>query len=232
MSSLIKLNNVNKHYYIGDNTILALRDIELSIVCGEMVAIIGTSGSGKSTLMNVLGFLDRASSGAYYFADQDVSHLSANALADIRNQKIGFVFQSFFLLERANALQNVMLPLLYRGRSRFEAKDRAMSTLEKIGMATFAFHKPNQLSGGQQQRVAIARALVGDPEVILADEPTGALDSQTGAGVLDLLTDLNRKEGRTVVIITHDDTISKRCRRIVTMKDGRIIDEGHRIPLG
>lgn len=224
MSYLIKLDNITKTYQIGENKISALDGVKLTINRGEMTAIMGASGSGKSTLMNIMGFLDRCTSGKYFFIDQDVSNLSSLDLAEIRNRKIGFVFQSFFLLPRVDALQNVMLPLYYRGTPREQAEEIAFSMLAKVGMDQFAQHKPNQLSGGEQQRVAIARALANDPEVLLADEPTGALDSQTGSEVLDLFVDLNRKEGRTIVIITHDKEVSRRCRRIVTIKDGRMME--------
>jgi putative ABC transport system ATP-binding protein len=177
--------------------------------------------------MNIIGFLDRLSSGRYFFNNVDVSSLTEDELADIRNQKIGFVFQSFFLLPRLTALQNVVLPLFYRGMAQTEANQHAMAILEKVGVAHLANNRPNQLSGGQQQRVAIARALVGDPEVILADEPTGALDSDTGNEVMQLFTDLNRKEGRTIVIITHDKEISRRCERVVTIKDGVLLAQSY-----
>ncbi|SRR5579883_707320 len=224
LSSLIKLENITKVYRMGENELPVLKNVHFQLDRGEMTAIVGMSGSGKSTLMNILGFLDRCTEGRYIFSGRDVSYLSELELAAIRNQKIGFVFQSFFLLPRSTALQNVMLPLFYRGTPRAEAERMARQMLEKVGMAHLAEHKPNQLSGGQQQRVAIARALVGDPEVILADEPTGALDSQTGDEVMELFTTLNRKEGRTIVIITHDKSISARCQRVVMMKDGRIVD--------
>lgn len=223
MSSLIRLENISKTYYLGNNEFTALKSVDLQIEQGEMLAIIGASGSGKSTLMNIIGFLDHASTGRYFFRNEDVSCLSENELACIRNQKIGFVFQSFFLLARSNALQNVMLPLFYRGTPRDKAKALAMTILEKVGVAHVAHHRPNQLSGGQQQRVAIARALVGNPDVILADEPTGALDSQTGEEVMALFTQMNQTEGRTIVIITHDKGISEQCQRTVAIKDGRII---------
>lgn len=224
LSSLISLENVTKTYQLGENNISALNGINLYISRGEMTAIVGMSGSGKSTLMNIIGFLDRCTSGRYLFADEDVSHLSEQELAAIRNKKIGFVFQSFFLLPRSNALQNVMLPLFYRGTPREEAEELALKMLDKVGVAHLAENRPNQLSGGQQQRVAIARALVGDPEIILADEPTGALDSQTGNEVMQLFSDLNRNEGRTIVIITHDKEVSRRCHRTVTIKDGYIVE--------
>jgi putative ABC transport system ATP-binding protein len=224
LSSLIKLENISKLYQSGENTLTALSDIHLEIARGEMTAIVGVSGSGKSTLMNIIGCLDRASSGRYFFAGEDVSHLPEETLADIRNQKIGFVFQSFLLLPRQSALQNVMLPLFYRGTPEAEAKEMAMNILAKVGVDHLSHHKPNQLSGGQQQRVAIARALVGNPEVILADEPTGALDSQTGEEVMGLFQELSRKEARTVVIITHDKEISQKCGRVVMIKDGKIAE--------
>lgn len=223
MSSLIKLENITKRYKLGDNEFHALKGIDFQLERGEMTAIVGVSGSGKSTMMNIIGFLDHCTSGQYFFANHDVSHLSEHELAEIRNTKIGFVFQSFFLLSRSNALQNVMLPLFYRGTPRALAKEMAMQMLEKVGVAHLAHHRPNQLSGGQQQRVAIARALVGNPEVILADEPTGALDSQTGNEVMELFADLHRKEGRTIIIITHDKEVSRRCERVVTIRDGVIV---------
>ena len=222
MSSLIKLENVTKTYYLQETAVAALQGIYLQIKKGEMTAIMGASGSGKSTLMNIIGFLDHCTEGQYWFAGEDVSSLSVDQLADIRNQKIGFVFQSFFLLAKLTAVENVILPLFYRNTSRALAKEMAMHVLEKVGMAKFARHHPNQLSGGQQQRVAIARAIVGNPDIILADEPTGALDSQTGSEVMELFADLNEKENRTIVIITHDKEISHRCKRVVTIKDGQL----------
>ena len=219
---LIELKNVTKDYQLGANTFSALRGVDFSLQRGEMAAIVGASGSGKSTLMNLIGFLDHCTTGQYIFNGEDVSRLAEEALAGIRNQKIGFVFQSFFLLPRMNALQNVMLPLFYRGVQRPEAKQMALRELEKVGVAHLAEHRPNQLSGGQQQRVAIARALVGNPELILADEPTGALDSQTSNEVMELFENLNRQEGRTILIITHDKEVSTRCQRVVTIKDGKI----------
>lgn len=225
MSSLIQLKNITKTYHLGENIFQALKGIDFQLSRGEMTAIVGMSGSGKSTLMNIMGFLDHSTSGHYFFDGQDVSNLTEQELAVIRNTKIGFVFQSFFLLARSTALQNVMLPLFYRRTARSKAKELALAMLDKVGVAHLAGHLPNQLSGGQQQRVAIARALVGDPEVILADEPTGALDSQTGSEVMALFNELNEKEKRTIVIITHDKEVSRRCKRVVTIKDGKIAEE-------
>ncbi len=223
--SLIKLINVTKTYHLGDHDFTALSGVDLTFERGDMMAIVGVSGSGKSTLMNIIGFLDRCSTGRYLFDGVDVSALAENQLASIRNKKIGFVFQSFFLLPKCNALQNVQLPLFYRGTPAKEAKEMAMQMLEKVGVAHLATHRPNQLSGGQQQRVAIARALVGNPELILADEPTGALDSQTGRDVMALFHRLNQEEGRSIIIITHDNAISRQCHRVATIQDGRILNE-------
>lgn len=221
MSSLISLNHVVKSYVLPEHTVTALRGVTVSISRGEMTAIIGTSGSGKSTLMNIIGLLDRPTSGSYHFESVDVASLPDEALAAFRNRKIGFVFQSFFLLPRLTALENVMLPLYYARVPREEAKERSEALLDKMGVLALASHRPNQLSGGQQQRVAIARALVNHPEIILADEPTGALDSKTSSEVMALFKQLN-DEGRTIVIITHDPAISQQCKRVLTIKDGII----------
>lgn len=207
---------------MGEYEYQALKGIDFQIDQGEMIAIVGISGSGKSTLMNMIGFLDRPTQGTYWFNHQDVSHVKQEELARLRNQAMGFVFQSFFLLPRMDAVQNVMLPLFYRGIDTQTAKKKSLAMLSKVGMEKWAHHKPHQLSGGQQQRVAIARALVGDPDIILADEPTGALDSQTGQEVMDLLLYLNQKEQRTIVIVTHDYHMSRFCKRTVTMQDGCI----------
>lgn len=223
MSSLIKLDQVSKTYQLGNTSFQALKEVNLTIDRGEMVAIVGASGSGKSTLMNIVGLLDKPTTGQYQFVNRDIAGLSDDELAFIRNEKIGFVFQSFYLLSRSTALQNVLLPLFYRGTPHEEAKEKALNLLNKMGVAQFAHHRPNQLSGGQQQRVAIARALVGDPDIILADEPTGALDSQTGQEVMQLLQSLHEKEGRTIVIITHDKNISTQCRRTVVIQDGKLV---------
>lgn len=223
LSLLIDLQQITKTYHSGSHIYPVLKGVDFSLQCGEMVAIIGSSGSGKSTLMNVIGFLDRCTEGKYYFSGKDVSQLSDQALSGIRNQKIGFVFQSFFLLPRLNAINNVMLPLFYREEHEDVARQKALSILEKVGMASFAYHRPNQLSGGQQQRVAVARALVTNPEVILADEPTGSLDSKTGQEVMDIFLQLNREEKRTIVLVTHDKEISRLCRRTIAIHDGKIV---------
>lgn len=224
MSSLVKLSNITKKYQIGGNEFHALKGVDFQLDRGEMVAIVGSSGSGKSTMMNIIGFLDHCTTGKYFFGHEDVSSLHEDELARIRNQKIGFVFQSFFLLPRLNALQNVMLPLFYRGEEKTLAKQKSLELLAKVGMEKFAAHKPNQLSGGQQQRVAIARALVGDPEVILADEPTGSLDSKTGQEVMDLFHQLHQHEKRTLVMVTHDHEVSRQCQRVVMLKDGLVVE--------
>lgn len=223
MSPLISLEKVTKTYVTGGSESRILKGVDFQLQSGEMVAIIGSSGSGKSTLMNIMGFLDRCTTGRYIFSGNDVSSLTDDELAAIRNRKVGFVFQSFFLLPRLSALQNVMLPLFYRDEEESYAKTQALKMLEKVGMSAYAAHKPNQLSGGQQQRVAIARALVGNPDVIFADEPTGSLDSKTSQDVMQLFIDLNQQEQRTIVIITHDKEVSRVCPRIVTMKDGCVV---------
>lgn len=220
LSLLVSLQNVTKVYHTDHSEYHALKSINFELKHAEMLAIVGASGSGKSTLMNIIGFLDSCTAGKYFFSGQDVSNMADDTLASIRNEKIGFVFQSFFLLPRMTALQNVMLPLFYREEVYDVAKQKSLNMLEKVGMHTLAHHKPNQLSGGQQQRVAIARALVNNPEIILADEPTGALDSKTGDEVMEILLHLNKHEKRTIVIVTHDNNVSARCQRMVTIRDG------------
>jgi putative ABC transport system ATP-binding protein len=217
------LVNVTKTWNTHAREFHALKSIHFELKKGEMIAITGASGSGKSTLMNILGFLDRCTTGQYFFSDVDVSSLSHDELSHIRNQKTGFIFQSFFLLSRMTVLQNVMLPLFYRNVDKSESHEKALNLLSKVGMETFSNHKPHQLSGGQQQRVAIARALVGNPDIILADEPTGSLDSRTGNEVMQLLLELNQKENRTIVIVTHDEKISRLCQRVVRIQDGTIL---------
>jgi len=224
LSSIIELKQVTKNYLLGNRSIEVLKGIDFQLSSGEFVAIMGASGSGKTTLMNIIGLLDRPSSGRFFLDDKPIKEFSDDHRAYLRNQKMGFVFQSFFLLPRLNALQNVELPLIYRGLPTEEIKQKAEQVLIKVGMGEHLMHKPNELSGGQQQRVAVARALVSEPEVILADEPTGSLDSKTGQEVMDLFIKLNKEEGRTIIIVTHDEAVAKQCKRIVHIKDGLIID--------
>lgn len=221
MSSLIEFQGVTKTYYQKKHRVHALRGIHLSVNEGELLAIRGASGSGKSTLMNIMGFLDQATSGSYLFQGELIADFSEAQLAELRNQKVGFVFQSFFLLPRLSALENVMLPLFYANVPLEDANYRAHYFLSKMGVGHLSHHRPQELSGGQQQRVAIARALVNQPDIILADEPTGALDSKTGEEVMALFHTLN-KEGRTVVLITHDPSIASQCERVITIQDGLI----------
>lgn len=222
MALIVKLSSVNKIYQQDEDLkFQALKNINLRISKGEFIAIIGPSGSGKSTLMHIMGLLDRPSSGTYELDGQDTSRLSEIHLAKIRNQKIGFVFQSFNLLPRTSALDNVALPLIYSGVSKTERLERAKKTLQDVGLENKLFSKPNQLSGGQQQRVAIARSLINNPEIILADEPTGNLDSKTSQEIMDLFRKLN-SEGKTIVLITHEHDIAKHAKRIINIKDGEI----------
>ena len=217
---LVKFTHINKVFTITEElTFQALKDVNLSIKKGEFVAITGPSGSGKSTLMNILGLLDRPSTGSYDLDGHDVSKLNENSLATIRNKKIGFVFQSFNLLNRTSAQDNVALPLIYSGISKSERDRRAKEALQQVGLENKLNSRPNQLSGGQQQRVAIARALVTNPEIILADEPTGNLDSKTGVEIMNLFKSLH-KSGRTIILITHDLAIAKNALRIIHVKDG------------
>jgi len=218
MQNLIELKNICKTY---ENNTDALKNVNLSIKKGELLAIIGSSGSGKSTLMNILGCLDTPTSGKYLLDGKDVSALSENKLSEIRNKKIGFVFQGFNLINGLNALENVELPLLYRGFSKEKRKALALDILNKMGLSKRLYHKPCEMSGGQQQRVAIARAVAGDPPIILADEPTGNLDSSTGDDVMNLLLKLHR-DGKTVIIITHDLKIANQAERVVKILDGQI----------
>ncbi len=221
---MIRVEQATRIYGKGEARVAALDSVSFSIAPGEFVAIIGASGSGKSTLMNLLGALDRPTSGFITISDQDLSKQSQRQLASLRNKKIGFVFQQFQLLPRKSALKNVMLPLGFR-RPRFSnEKERAMAALEEVGLGDRVHHKPTELSGGQQQRVAIARALVGEPEILLADEPTGALDSKTSKDVMALLHELNQK-GLTIILITHDPEVADAAHRIITMRDGKIISD-------
>jgi putative ABC transport system ATP-binding protein len=209
---------------MGDQTVHALRDVSIDIAEGDFVAIMGASGSGKSTLMNILGCLDLPTSGEYLLAGEAVQGMAQDQLASIRNRRIGFVFQQFNLLPRTSALENVELPMVYGGVKALERKTRALKALEQVGLGTRSEHTPAELSGGQQQRVAIARALVNSPQLILADEPTGALDSQTSEDIMRLLTDLNQ-QGMTVIIVTHEPDIAEWARRKVVFKDGSIIED-------
>lgn len=220
--ALIALDHVYKTYQMGDIEIHALRGVSLQIHPGEFVAIMGASGSGKSTTMNIVGCLDRPTRGQYYLDGQDVSKLSKDDLADIRNRKIGFVFQNFNLLSRTSALENVELPMLYLGVKQQERAERAKEALELVGLKDRIHNMPNQLSGGQQQRVAIARSLVNRPAIILADEPTGNLDSRTSVEVMDIFQQLNRERGITVALVTHEPDIAQYASRVVIFKDGRI----------
>ncbi|NMD68952.1 ABC transporter ATP-binding protein [Bacillus sp. DNRA2] len=219
---MIEIKSLSKYYKMGGETLKALDDISFSVRKGDFVAIIGPSGSGKSTLMNMIGCLDVPDQGEYHLDGKDVFSLKNNDLADVRNQKIGFIFQAFNLLPKQTAYENVELPLIYRGLSGLERKEIVMSALEKVGLDSRASHRPTELSGGQQQRVAIARALAGNPPLLLADEPTGALDSKTGAEVLKLMKELN-KQGHTIVLITHDMDIAKQAKRIIRIHDGKIL---------
>ena len=219
--SLIRLEEICKVYNPGENEVHALDHVNLKIEEGEFVAIIGQSGSGKSTLMNLLGCLDVPTSGLYFLHGKDVSHLKDSELSAIRNREIGFIFQGFNLIANLNALENVELPLIYRGMGRQERRALAKEALERVGLENRIHHKPSEMSGGQQQRVAIARAIAAKPPVILADEPTGNLDSASSKEILEILKNLN-KGGRTVILITHDDTIAEQAKRVIRIMDGKI----------
>lgn len=219
MTKIIETNHISKRYVMGEEIIDALKDVTISVNKGEYVAFMGPSGSGKSTLMNIVGCLDTPSTGSYILNGQDVSTMSENELAAVRNKEIGFVFQTFNLLPRQSALENVALPLIYAGYSKSERTRIAMETLAGVGLENRALHKPNELSGGQRQRVAIARALVNDPSILLADEPTGNLDTKTSYEIMDLFDQLHKK-GNTIVMVTHEDDIAQYAHRIIRLRDG------------
>jgi putative ABC transport system ATP-binding protein len=222
--SLIRLENISRRYEMGSETVHALRDVSVNIQRGEYVAIMGPSGSGKSTLMNLLGCLDTPTSGRYELNGTDVSEMDDNDLADVRNREIGFVFQTFNLLPRSNALHNVELPLIYSGMDSETRRETALQALSNVGLSDRVHHKPNELSGGQRQRVAIARALVNTPSILLADEPTGNLDSKTGVEIMALFEDLAGK-GNTIIVVTHEEEIARHARRILRIRDGNIASD-------
>ncbi len=221
MTKIIETNGISRIYQMGTNVVRALQEISISIDKGEYVAFMGPSGSGKSTLMNIIGCLDTPSSGTYVLNGQLVSDMTENELADIRNKEIGFVFQTFNLLPRASALENVALPLIYAGYGKYDREEKAMEALESVNLADRYHHKPNELSGGQRQRVAIARALVNNPSIILADEPTGNLDSKTSYDIMGLFQELHDK-GHTIIMVTHEDDIAHYAHRIIRLKDGLV----------
>ena len=221
---MLKINNLHKSYKMGDSSLHVLKGIDLHVDKGEMVAIMGSSGSGKSTLLNIIGILDELDSGEYTLDGIEIKDLTEKKAAQYRNKFLGFVFQSFNLINFKNALENVALPLYYQGQKRKERQEKAMFHLEKVGLADWSSHLPNELSGGQKQRVAIARALAAEPKLLLADEPTGALDSATSHEIMQFLQQLN-DEGKTILIVTHEEDISLMCKRIVRLKDGVIMED-------
>lgn len=227
MDSMINMRGIVKRFYIGQpNELEILHGIDLDVTEGEFLSIVGASGSGKSTLMNLIGALDRPTSGTYFLDGQDVGQADDLTLSAIRCKKVGFVFQNFNLIPRTNALKNVELPMMYAGVPQRQRTERAMALLDMVEMADRMYHQPNELSGGQKQRVAIARAMANDPAIVLADEPTGALDSKTGRLVMDIFHRLNREQGKTVILITHNRELAKETGRIVTMRDGMLYEEG------
>ena len=231
MSALIDIRDVTKTYEMGAETIVhALDGVSLSIEAGDYVAIMGPSGSGKSTLMNLIGCLDTPSTGSYVLKGREISAMNDDELAQIRNKEIGFIFQTFNLLPRADAVQNVELPLVYSGLPRRERKIRAEKSLDAVGLGTRKHHRPNEMSGGQRQRVAIARALVNDPSILLADEPTGNLDSKTGEEILALMDDLHRG-GNTIILVTHEDDLAQHAARVVRLRDGKIVSDVRNHPI-
>ena len=225
MNGIVRVESITKIYSLGDVKVEALRKVSFSVEAGEFLSIMGASGSGKSTMMNILGCLDTPTGGQYFLEGHNVSRLSGDELADIRKHKIGFVFQGFNLLPRMTALENVKLPMLYNGVHPSMRDRKAMDALEMVGLGDRANHQPQQLSGGQQQRVAIARALVNDATIILADEPTGNLDSRTSKDIMDLFTDLNREYGRTIIQVTHEAEMASYGKRVITFRDGMVLKD-------
>lgn len=225
-SAIINMQHIVKKYYVNQpNELEILHGIDLLVNEGEFVSIVGESGSGKSTLMNLIGALDRPTEGSYFLDGRDISKLSEDALSDIRNQKIGFVFQNFSLIPRTSALRNVEVPMLYAGLSRKARRQKAEELLKMVGMENRGAHRPNELSGGQNQRVAIARAMANNPQILLADEPTGALDSKTGHMVMDIFHQLHEQQHKTIVLITHSQELARETQRIITLSDGKIISD-------
>ena len=225
-NNVISMQHINKKYYEGkENELHILHDIDLKVMNGEFVSLVGESGSGKSTMMNIIGALDRPTSGKYYLSGEDISEMDDDYLSEIRNQEIGFVFQSAYMIPRISAVENVEVPLMYSGMSRKERREKAMHLLEMVGMSDRYKHKANELSGGQNQRVAIARALACEPSIILADEPTGALDSKTGHLIMDIFHRLHDEQGKTIVLITHSKELAAETQRIVTLSDGYILTD-------
>lgn len=226
MANVIEMTDICKSFFIGTpNQIDVLNHITFTVKEGEFISIVGQSGSGKSTLMNIIGALDKATTGSYLLDGEDINSFKENELSDIRNRKIGFVFQTFNLVPRSNAIRNVELPMIYKGISASERTEKAKALMEMVGMSDRMKHQPNELSGGQKQRVAIARAMANDPSIILADEPTGALDSKTGRLVMDIFHKLHREQGKTIILITHNDELAEETQRVLTLKDGFIIGE-------
>ncbi|CEE02721.1 MULTISPECIES: ABC transporter ATP-binding protein [Bacillaceae] len=222
---MIQLASIKKSYSLGNEDVLVLNGIDLKINRGEFISIMGPSGSGKSTLMNIIGFLDRPTEGTYFLNGKEVLQYKEHELAKIRNRAIGFVFQQFNLLPRLNALKNVELPMIYAGVKKKEREERAKEALEKVGLGDRMLHLPNELSGGQKQRVAIARAIVNKPDLILADEPTGALDTKTSEQIMELFTMLNKEDGTTVIVVTHEEEVASYANRLILLRDGYIVQD-------